>query len=435
MRVHTILSVLLSLTILAASHPHDHIAIRSRAPSTNTPCIETLFSCGALSPEGFGTIVQCSNNRLVQQVICNDNGRHACTLIGGFPFCTDGDGNSGQFAAVRPEDIVSGKTALKRRGPNILDTHTPSFKRRLEVRDPANPFGSLTPSMPKLIPSKPKPITTKKPKTTTKPSPTPKPTPPDNDNSYVDPNTSYGAQGLTRCQYNIILSITSVYETSNPNLGFDTCGNWNDGQGISAGFIQFTTSSGSALQVVQTYLSYSKRSNPPIASFVGALQKAKEVGNGGQTWGQGYMDGLWGFCDAWQEANTNDAEAFHSAQMKIQSDGYLAPNKQIVDELGIKTALGVGQMMDTAIQLGGGAVSVIARNAGWSPSQGASESDFLRRYLDARIQYLNNLGGAYPGTKYRVESYRHMLQKGNLEFDGGQVEALDNGGYPMIIKC
>ncbi|KAI8848171.1 lysozyme-like domain-containing protein [Chytridium lagenaria] len=269
--------------------------------------------------------------------------------------------------------------------------------------------------------------------TTTKKSTSPSPV--SGAKNTVDPSTVYGKQGLSKCQYDIILKITSVFETSNKNLGFNLCGNWNDGQGISAGFIQFTTSSGSALRVVQSYLQLTRRPNPPLASFVTALQRAAQVGNKGAVSGQGFMTGLSGFCDAWEEANKNDGAAFQNAQLAIQSAGYLQPNLKIVQQLGLKTALSVGQLMDTAIQLGYDAVEEIAGNAGWTPSQGANEADYLKRYLDARIVYLNNLGGAYPGTKYRVNSYKYMLQKGNVNFVGGSVVMLENGGNPVQITC
>ncbi|KAI8851416.1 lysozyme-like domain-containing protein [Chytridium lagenaria] len=246
-------------------------------------------------------------------------------------------------------------------------------KRQLVL--PPSHVGRVTPSAPRRVTSRARPAPTGRPDL----------------RNVVDPET-----------------ITSVFETSNQNLGFNLCGNWNDGQGISAGFIQFTTSSGSALRVVQTYLQLTRRPNPPIASFLPALQRAAQVGNQGAVWGQGFMTGLWGFCESWQEANTNDAPAFQNAQLAIQSAGYLEPNRGIIQRLGLRTALGVGQVMDTGIQLGYGAVEEIARNAGWTPGQGAEEVDFLRRWLDARVA--------------------HMLQRGNLNFVGGTVEMFGEWG-------
>ncbi|KAJ3205872.1 hypothetical protein HDU67_008576 [Dinochytrium kinnereticum] len=254
-------------------------------------------------------------------------------------------------------------------------------------------------------------------------------------NLIVDLNTEYGKQGLTRCQYDIVLKITSVIETSSANLGFSVCGSYNDGQGFSAGFIQFTTASGSALQVVKSYLLITTRQNPPLASLVPALERAWQIGNQGQTTGPGYTEGLTGFCDAWREANLNDAAAMQNAQLKIQSEWYLAPNKVVVDRLGLKTALGVAQLMDTGIQLGYGAMLEISSRAGLTPKDGSSEEDYLRRYLDARVLYLMNMGGAYTGTRYRVNSYRYMLDRGNLNFVGGSVVMLENGGTPMTITC
>ncbi|KAJ3205873.1 hypothetical protein HDU67_008577 [Dinochytrium kinnereticum] len=405
--------IVLATTLLAArASATSAEAYPSTPPITiqnsTVVCIEGLYTCGPLTDQGFGTISQCLNNQYEVRTICDDAFFHSCTLISGAPFCVEGEGADGVYS-------------VDEAGVNV--------ERRAQI--------NLSPAIPRLAPNAARRVTTTRRRTTTRRS-TARPTPtsaPVSSRDVVDPNTEHGKQGLTRCQYDIVLKITSVFETSNANLGFNLCGNWNDGQGISAGFIQFTTSSGSLLSVVQAYLTMTRRTNPPIASFVGALQTARSVGNRGQVSGQGHMTGLWGLCDAWQEANNNDAAAFQSAQMKIQSDGYLAPNRAIVQRLGIKTALGVGQIMDTGIQLGYSAIEEISRNAGWSPAQGASEADFLRRYLDARIIYLNNLGGAYPGTRYRINSYRHMLQRGNLNFVGGSVEMLENGGNRMTITC
>ncbi|KAJ3097034.1 hypothetical protein HDU97_005323 [Phlyctochytrium planicorne] len=218
------------------------------------------------------------------------------------------------------------------------------------------------------------------------------------------------------------------------SLDFSFCGNNMDGQGISAGFIQFTSASGSILWVLQAYLAITSQQKPPILLYIPALQALQKIGNQGQWSGPGHTEGLSGFCEAWQQACATEATAFQQAQKKIQSDNYLAPNKPVVDLLGIKTALGVGQIMDTVIQLGFDPMLEIATKAGRTPNQGADEVDYLHRFLDARIEYLNQKGGAYPATKSRVDSYRHMLQKGNLNFEGGKVEVLDNDGEPIMIS-
>ncbi|KAJ3094652.1 hypothetical protein HDU97_007731 [Phlyctochytrium planicorne] len=384
---------------------------------TDYNCLDGASTCGPLSPQGFGTLAVCINGKFLQTNVCNLGLENACRIVSGKPACVLGSGVGGLWMARDSEafggvvgDVVGEVPVV---GPGA-GTGSGVVVGRRSAAARVYKRGTTTKK--------------KKPKKTAVPKP--------NNNGGGggggggDSNTAYGRQGLNWCQYDIILKITSTFETGSQQLGFDNCGNWNDGQGISAGFIQFTTSSGAALAVVQTYLSVTSRSNPPIASFLGALQRAKQAGNGGRVSGQGFMDGLWGFCDAWQEAARNDAEAFQNAQMTNQARDYLEPNRPIVQQYGLKTALAVGLMMDTGIQLGLDAVQTIAAN-----SDGGNESDFIGSFLDAKARYLRKLGGAYAGTLYRVDSYRHILYSGNLNFVGNKVEALNNDGAPMMVSC
>ncbi|KAJ3112425.1 hypothetical protein HDU96_004568 [Phlyctochytrium bullatum] len=385
-------------------------------------CIERLLSCGPLTSAehgSVGTIVKCNDDGAGYSLVsaCDADGIHACTLVEGRPVCTAGEGKDGVYDQIwRFPEVGLGAASVEAKPLNgeavkLIDVAPNHYIRR------RSPQFDLTPSTPR-------PIVVQSPN--------------GNDNPIklsVDTSTPYGRQGLNKCQYDILLRITSVFETSNPNLGFGYCGNYNDGQGFSAGFIQFTTSSGGCLRVVQAYKALTSKSDSWLLSFLPALEEAARKGNGGRTSGPGYTQGLSDFCDAWNDATENDADAFKAAQFQIQSEGYLIPNEDLVKRLGLKTALGVGQIMDAGIQLGYSGIESIVAGSGTPPSEGADEVAFINRFLDARIRYLNNLGGAYPGTKYRINSYRYMLQKGNLNFSGGKVEMLENGGNPMTITC
>ncbi|KAJ3327233.1 hypothetical protein HDU76_012169 [Blyttiomyces sp. JEL0837] len=248
-------------------------------------------------------------------------------------------------------------------------------------------------------------------------------------NGGVDPNTPYGAQGLTSCQYNIVLQLTSVFENGTPSFNWGSCENINDGNGYSAGFIQFTTLSGSALQVVQTYANNGNADGnlkQALANYIPALQNVQ---------GSGSTDGLDGFCDAWANAANND-NAFHDAQLQIQENGYLVPNHDLVINLGVKLKVSVGQLYDCSIQLGLDGTNQIVNTVGaTTPANGGDEVTWLNQFLQARINYLNNIGGAYADTLYRVYSYQHVVNGGNDNFNGGSVEALDNGGSPITLSC
>ncbi|KAJ3165995.1 hypothetical protein HK101_012041, partial [Irineochytrium annulatum] len=243
--------------------------------------------------------------------------------------------------------------------------------------------------------------------------------------------TAYGAQGLTSCQYTIALKITSVFETSSTNLDFGICEDAGDGQGYSAGFIQFTTSSGSALKVVLAYLQTTPTS--PLASFVPALQSAAAVGNGGLSTGQGDTVGLTTFCTAWSAAASDPN--FTAAQLAVQSELYMSPNAPVVASLGLKTALGVSLIFDMGVQLGFvGMQTVVSGVVGAkTPAQGGDEKAYITALLNSRLAYINKLGGAYPATAYRCRAFDHILGTGNVDYTGGSVQSLDNAGNPITI--
>ncbi|KAJ3112427.1 hypothetical protein HDU96_004570 [Phlyctochytrium bullatum] len=388
MQLPTITGALMGLiALLPASHAMAALNVSTLAPTVrDTTCLESTTTCGPLTAQGYATLAVCQSGVWVAKSACDQDGVHACRFVLNEAKCVPGAGSSGLYMGGEADEVEATGKTLRRR--------------RVAVVIPGAEGGS------QLIVRQ------------------------------QSAKTIYTAQGLTECQYRLLLKITSIFETSNPNqIRSDLCGNWNDGQGISAGFIQFTTSSGSALQVVRTYLKLTTRPNPPLASFIPALERAAQVGNRGAVSGQGFMDGLWSFCSAWTEADRNDGPAFRRAQMQIQAQGYMAPNKPMVDRLGLRTALGVGQLMDTAIQLGSGAVATIAERAGWSPKDGASEADWLGRYLNARAEYLRRMGGAYAGTLYRIRAYQFILGTGNLNFANGAVTSLTNDGQRINLKC
>ncbi|KAJ3327231.1 hypothetical protein HDU76_012167 [Blyttiomyces sp. JEL0837] len=174
-------------------------------------------------------------------------------------------------------------------------------------------------------------------------------------NGGVDPSTPYGAQGLTHCQYDIILHLTSVFENGSPDFNWASCGNINDGNGYSAGFVQFTTLSGSALQVVRTYVNNGNANGnlkQALANYIPALQNVR---------GSGSTAGLDGFCNAWANAANNE-NTFQDSQRQIQEADYLAPNHDLVNNLGLKLAVSVGQLFDSSIQLGLGGTQQIVNN-------------------------------------------------------------------------
>jgi hypothetical protein len=94
----------------------------------------------------------------------------------------------------------------------------------------------------------------------------------------------------------------------------------------------------------------------------------------------------------------------------------------------------VGEIFDSMVQLGrNGTNEIVASTLLSPPSKGGDEILYMNSFLDAKVNFLNSLGGAYPGTVYRVNSYREAFK--NPSFSGGAVSTLDNDGSPIQIAC
>lgn len=260
-------------------------------------------------------------------------------------------------------------------------------------------------------------------------SPPPPPPPPP-----AAPQENRITDRLSNCQYRLLLKMTSVIETSNPELGFSACSTTNDGQGISAGFIQFTTCGGAARKVYSRYCEITNwGSSFCQANFMNALDNAYHASYCSNTWGQYTPAGLENFCNHWQSAANND-EAFRRAQMEIQKADYFDVILPAADKYRIKRALTFGKLMDISIQLGphnfddvvsktasqiGGAVG----DRGYDGSE-ITETAWLSALLDQHYNKVMAIGGAYAGTTYRIDAYRRLLNEGNMDFSNGALSFL-----------
>ncbi|KAJ1553018.1 hypothetical protein HK405_009228 [Cladochytrium tenue] len=356
-------------------------------------CTSGAYACGPINDAGQGTIAICQDGAWVKLDDCNDKPYNTCEITNSVPYCVAGT------------NLAATST-----------TSTPTFSSTTTISNSV-----VTPTAESSSTASAVVYTT----STSSVVATPTTSSGNGGKNTVDPNTAYGAQGLTACQYDMLLQITSIFETSSTTLNYGICGDIGDGNGFSAGCVQFTTESGSALKVVENYL----QTNPSsaLASFVSGLQAVV---------GSGTTSTISGFCAAWSAAAAADPTGFGASQRAIASQYYLAPNADLVSSLGLTTATGVGQIMDCAIQLGlGGCSTIAAATSATKPANGGNEATYLNAFLDARINYINMIGGAYAATGYRVTSYRHIVQSGNLDFANNQVEALDNGGGVVTITC
>ncbi|KAJ1562507.1 hypothetical protein HK405_011294 [Cladochytrium tenue] len=411
----------------------------------------TTYACGPTNDAGQGTIAICQGGVWVKLDDCGETPYTACEIIDSAPYCVVG---TALIATTSTSSLTSSTTTtptsaavMSRTKSNsivTLSTTTPTTtSTEVLTTTPTTTSTEVLTTTPTITLTE---NLTTTPTTTSTENLTTTPTTASTEDlttstsstvattaastgtsgkDTVDPTTPYGAQGLTACQYDMLLQITSIYETSSTTLNYGICGDIGDGNGYSAGCVQFTTKSGSALKVVESYLETNP--NSALAAFVAGLEAVV---------GTGTTSIISGFCTAWTAAAAADQTGFGASQRTIASQYYLTPNADLVSSLGLTTATGVGQIMDCAIQLGlGGCNTIAASTAATSPANGGDEATYLNAFLDARTAYINQLGGAYPATVTRVNSYRYIVQSGNLDFKNDMVVALDNDGAQTAITC
>ncbi|KAJ3332204.1 hypothetical protein HDU76_000977 [Blyttiomyces sp. JEL0837] len=241
------------------------------------------------------------------------------------------------------------------------------------------------------------------------------------------PNPNVKSAG-PNCVMNIALKLTSIYETSSQELQWGVCVTLDDNHGYSAGIVQFTTGTGSAQQVINEYTKSVGSQNEFTRYQTQLQQLATNAASSGSV--DGTISGLEGFCDAWKQASVK--KEFQNAQLAIMKNMYYDPSQQIAQNLGLRTALAKSQIFDCTIQLGGQGTLDIASSVG---SVGGNEKTWLQKFLDARSEKLQSIGGAYAPTVTRVNSYQHIFDTGNLNFAGDCVEALNNDGEIVQVQC
>jgi len=234
--------------------------------------------------------------------------------------------------------------------------------------------------------------------------------------------------GLTDCQQEIIFRVTSVFETGSQDLNFAFCDYENDGQGYDAGFMSATTHSGAILGIVQYYCK--SKPSDAICNLQSALKQAV---------GSATKNGLGNLCSAWKAAS--NVKEFRNAQWQYTIDNYFSPATKHAKDIGLTLPLGLGELYDTNIQLGdgndqnslGGIINTVNNRVGKPASAG--QTQWLSAFIQERINAENRIGGAYPGTIYRMNSYKHVIAKGQASMTGKTVEFLDNSGNPMSVTC
>jgi hypothetical protein len=132
---------------------------------------------------------------------------------------------------------------------------------------------------------------------------------------------------LSDCQIHLILQLTNIYETSHPEFDFEVCVQLQDNHGFSAGIIQFTTGTGSALQVINEYTKMK-----PDNGFRNYIQSLRQIATRHQQSGEpiGDVEELQGYCQVWkQEAQHIE---FQEAQLLMLFKNYFVPALRLASQ-------------------------------------------------------------------------------------------------------
>ncbi len=212
---------------------------------------------------------------------------------------------------------------------------------------------------------------------------------------------------LTPEQQRRVEALVSFFEHSTLDKQYAYCYALGDGRGYTLGWIGFTTSSGSAAEVVRRYRQ--TRELAPIVRYLPELDRLKQGF-------QGDVSGLDGFPEAWKQAAADPQ--FQAAQDQVARDWYYAPAQRYGAQLGTQTPLALALLYDTAIQHGDGhdadGLSAILGRTGVPPIRGTDETVWLHRFVAARRATLlepSNAAtrAAWRESVWRVEVWQQIL--------------------------
>ena len=239
---------------------------------------------------------------------------------------------------------------------------------------------------------------------------------------------------LSACQLSIVQQLTNTFENSQFHFAFDYCENIQDGRGYTSGIIGFTTGTKDAFEVIQSYQE-KPQCTKEFNQFMPKLQSLSKTEANTDD-----VKGLEGYCNSWTKASFNGA--FRETQLDKMKQMYLNPALEWARKLSLQSPLAIGQLYDTAVQHGvegkDGLEDIIKRTRAKAPSRGGRESKWLKAFLKQRKRVLchpheKSSKKAWCESKTRVDSYLHALDN-QMQFSD-RLEALDNDGKPIQIKC
>jgi chitosanase len=211
--------------------------------------------------------------------------------------------------------------------------------------------------------------------------------PQDLGSAWPAPSTGPSAVTLTADQRRVAEQLVNVFEYSGSAARYDVVTDLGDGRGYTCGKIGFTTSSTEVRDVVEAYLARAPHS--PLRRYLPRLRELAASGRGDTT-------AMPDFPEEWARAAKD--EVFRAVQDTIADRLTLDPALAAARRIGIRTALGVAILLDTAVQHGTSAdpdglpalVTSATRAAHGDPAAGVPERVWLMAFLDVRANDLRD---------------------------------------------
>jgi chitosanase len=215
----------------------------------------------------------------------------------------------------------------------------------------------------------------------------------------------------------VIAQMISVFENSTPEIQYDYIENLDDGRGYTAGSAGFCTACGDLLTVVNDYTA--QVPGNPLAKYLPTLTRLAKSSDDS-------TDGLDGFENAWRTAAKDPV--FRQVQDQVTDSLYYAPARKVAANNGVRSALGLAILVDTAVEQGtdndpDGLPAMVQKTnaaAGGTAADGADETTWLRDFLTVRRATLENPSSADTRDAWResvgrVDALRALLDAGNLD--------------------
>lgn len=221
--------------------------------------------------------------------------------------------------------------------------------------------------------------------------------------------------GLTPEQKRRADAVVSIFENDTPVLQYGYAENLHDGRGYTLGRAGFTTATGDALDVVETFTL--RRPANPLAPFLPALRRLAAAESDD-------VSALAGFDAAWRSL-ARDAD-FDAAQDTVADRLYYRPAMAYADDLGLKTALGRFVLYDAIVQHGDGddpdglSAMIDRADLGDAPMD---EPRWIARFLAVRMRTLRHATdpatrAAWAESTDRVRVQQRWLADGRYDLAG-----------------